>query len=291
MLRRSRLSQATCGSRQGTGHGRVRAGPPPAPAGVLLCPGGDGDEGSDSGDGGGAEGARKGVRPATLSSIEGAALRSAAGLDPEKLKVDVSSGPRRRGEWIRVEVEYEVPVAIPAVSRFFPAVTVSGSAEMRIRARPGGHVRLGLPGDERAGATVVAAALMLVMLLVGVVLHDVAALYGARGKAQTAADAAAKAAGLELPRISGSGTKFRRGGAAVRDAQRLPISSSARMAQGIAISVVTVRVSRRVIFWSWETGKRSSRRPPLLPSTHAPPNSPMTLQSVPRRSQPGPAPP
>ena len=78
------------------------------------------------------EGARKGVETGNPVLIEGAALRSAAGLDPEKLRVDVSSGPRRRGEWIRVEVVYEVPVTIPAVSRFFPAVMVSGSAEMRI---------------------------------------------------------------------------------------------------------------------------------------------------------------
>jgi nucleotide-binding universal stress UspA family protein len=59
--------------------------------------------------------------------------------------------------------------------------------------------------DERAGATLVAAALMVVMLIVGVVLHDVAALYGARGAAQTAADAAAKAAGMELTPYFGVG--------------------------------------------------------------------------------------
>jgi uncharacterized membrane protein len=62
-----------------------------------------------------------------------------------------------------------------------------------------------LCGDERAGATLVAAALVPVMLLVGVVLHDVAAIYGARGTAQTAADAAAKAAGLELTPFFGVG--------------------------------------------------------------------------------------
>jgi TadE-like protein len=78
------------------------------------------------------EGARKGVETGNPVLIEGAALRSATGLDPDKVRVDVSSGPRRRGEWIQVRVEYEVPVAIPAVSRFFPVITVSGSAEMRI---------------------------------------------------------------------------------------------------------------------------------------------------------------
>ncbi len=78
------------------------------------------------------EGARKGVETGNAALIEGAALRSAAGLDSDRLRVEVSSGPRRRGEWIRVEVGYEVPMAFPLAERFFPAVTVSGSAEMRI---------------------------------------------------------------------------------------------------------------------------------------------------------------
>ncbi len=77
------------------------------------------------------EGARKGVETGSVAVIEGAAAR-AAGLDGERLRVKVESGPRRRGEWIRVEVEYDVPVSIPAVQDIFPAVTVRGSAEMRI---------------------------------------------------------------------------------------------------------------------------------------------------------------
>ncbi|RJP26887.1 MAG: hypothetical protein C4536_14885 [Actinobacteria bacterium] len=78
------------------------------------------------------EGARKGVETGNPVLIEGATVRSAAGLDRTRLKVVVESGPRQRGEWVRVEVEYEVPVAIPAIDRFFPAITVRGSAEMRI---------------------------------------------------------------------------------------------------------------------------------------------------------------
>lgn len=78
------------------------------------------------------EGARKGVETGSQVLIEGAAVRAAAGLDREKLRVAVESGPRRRGEWVRVEVEYEVPIAIPVVERFFPRVTVRGRAEMRI---------------------------------------------------------------------------------------------------------------------------------------------------------------
>lgn len=78
------------------------------------------------------EGARKGVETGNTALIEGAAVRSAAGLDRDRLRVAVESGPRKRGEWVHVEVEYEVPVTIPAVGRFLPPVTVRGSAEMRI---------------------------------------------------------------------------------------------------------------------------------------------------------------
>lgn len=78
------------------------------------------------------EGARKGVETGNVALIEGAAARAASGLDQEKLRVRVESGPRKRGEWIKVVVEYEVPVVLPAVGRFFPPVTVSGRAEMRI---------------------------------------------------------------------------------------------------------------------------------------------------------------
>ena len=78
------------------------------------------------------EGARKAVETGNQAMIEGAAARAASGLDQENLRVEVDSGPRRRGEWVRVEVEYDVPVAIPAAERFFPSITVRGSAEMRI---------------------------------------------------------------------------------------------------------------------------------------------------------------
>jgi uncharacterized protein (DUF58 family) len=78
------------------------------------------------------EGARKGVETSNPALIEGAAAKAASGLDSEKLVVNIESGPRKRGEWIRVEVEYEVPVAIPAVQRFFSSIKVKGRAEMRI---------------------------------------------------------------------------------------------------------------------------------------------------------------
>ena len=106
-------------------------------------------------------------------------------------------------------------------------------------------MRPGVIADERAAATLVAAALMAVMLLVGVVLHDIAAVYGARGRAQTAADAAAKAAGLELTPRFGVGNDPR--GAAREAAER----NGARLADcscgaGGRFLWVTVRVSRAV---------------------------------------------
>ena len=102
-----------------------------------------------------------------------------------------------------------------------------------------------LRGDERAGATLVAAVLIPVMLLVGVVLHDVAAIYGARGAAQTAADAAAKAAGLELTPLFGVGSDP--GAAASEYAAR----NGAELVEcsyggGGRYVWVTVRVSREV---------------------------------------------
>ncbi len=60
--------------------------------------------------------------------------------------------------------------------------------------------------DESAGITLVAAALIFMMLITGAVLFDVMAIYRAKGEAQTAADAAAKAAGLELTPCFGVGT-------------------------------------------------------------------------------------
>lgn len=62
-----------------------------------------------------------------------------------------------------------------------------------------------LLAHEAAGITVVAAVMLPAMLLFALVLHDVTILYAARAQAQTAADAAAKAAGLELTPLFGVG--------------------------------------------------------------------------------------
>lgn len=61
--------------------------------------------------------------------------------------------------------------------------------------------------DETAAITLVSAALILVMLMTGAVLFDVMVIYRAKGQAQTAADAAAKAAGLELTPCFGVGNE------------------------------------------------------------------------------------
>jgi secretion/DNA translocation related TadE-like protein len=99
--------------------------------------------------------------------------------------------------------------------------------------------------DDRGGATLVAAALIPVMLVMGVFLHDVAALYGARGEAQTAADAAAKAAGLELTPYFGVGSDpeaAAREFAARNGAELVECSLGGKG----DYMWVTVRVSRRV---------------------------------------------
>lgn len=106
-------------------------------------------------------------------------------------------------------------------------------------------MRTGIVTDERAGATLVAAGLMVVMLVVGIVLHDVTAIYGARGRAQTAADAAAKAAGLELTPFFGVGNDP--SGAARESAARNGAElTECTYGAGGGFLWVTVRVSRGV---------------------------------------------
>jgi hypothetical protein len=106
-------------------------------------------------------------------------------------------------------------------------------------------VRAALVFDEKAGATLVAAALIPLMLLTGLVLHDVTALYGARGQAQTAADAAAKAAGLELTPYFGVGIEPRKAaeGYAARNGSQLLECSIGGFERYMW---VTVSVCRRV---------------------------------------------
>jgi|GEM_PF-1048922 len=102
----------------------------------------------------------------------------------------------------------------------------------------------GLRREERAGVTLVAAVLVPLMLLVGLVLHDVTALYVARSQAQTAADAAAKAAGLELTPLFGVGCDPARAAGDYAARNGAELLSCERGGDGRYLWV-TVRVSRR----------------------------------------------
>ncbi len=97
--------------------------------------------------------------------------------------------------------------------------------------------------DDAGGITLISAALILLMLVSGAVLFDVMALYRAKGEAQTAADAAAKAAGLELTPCFGVGTEPGKAAAlyaALNGARLLSVEAGADGLRGS----VKVRVSR-----------------------------------------------
>lgn len=98
-----------------------------------------------------------------------------------------------------------------------------------------------------------AAALIPVMLLTGIFLHDFAALYRARGEAQTAADAAAKAAGMEIVPLFGVGCEPERAARdyAGRNGSELLECS---IGGGRGYMWVTVRVARRVELLLLERG-------------------------------------
>ncbi len=79
------------------------------------------------------EAARRGVETASEAEIRGVAMQAAAGLSSEALEINVESGPRVRGEWIKVGVAYEVPLVIPVIANLFPDhIRVEGKASMRI---------------------------------------------------------------------------------------------------------------------------------------------------------------
>ncbi len=79
------------------------------------------------------EAARRGVETGSEAEIRAVAGRAAGGLAADRLAVDVESGPRKRGEWLKVAVSYKVPLVLPMIDSLFPSdVTVRGSACMRI---------------------------------------------------------------------------------------------------------------------------------------------------------------
>ncbi len=98
-------------------------------------------------------------------------------------------------------------------------------------------------GDDSAGITLICAALIGIMMLTGAVLFDVMVIYRAKGEAQTAADAAAKAAGLELTPCFGVGTEPEAAAARFAElngAQLISVEVESNGLHGVA----RVRVSR-----------------------------------------------
>lgn len=98
-------------------------------------------------------------------------------------------------------------------------------------------------GTESGGITIICAALIFIMLMTGAVLFDVMVIYRAKGEAQTAADAAAKAAGLELTPCFGVGTEPEAAAARfaeINGAQLIAVQVESDGLHGVA----RVRVSR-----------------------------------------------
>jgi hypothetical protein len=79
------------------------------------------------------EGARKAVETGNQAMIAGAALRAAAGLDPQRMQIEIDCPQRKRGQPVTVRVSYRVPLYLPALGNLFPSeITVRGSATMRV---------------------------------------------------------------------------------------------------------------------------------------------------------------
>jgi len=79
------------------------------------------------------EGARKAVETASGAMIQGAVLKAATGLDPQRLQMAVECPQRRRGQPVTVRVSYRVPLYLPVLGKLFPAdLTVSGASTMRV---------------------------------------------------------------------------------------------------------------------------------------------------------------
>jgi hypothetical protein len=79
------------------------------------------------------EAARRGVETSSEEQVRGVAVRAASGLARDRLEVGIESGPRRKGEWLKVSVAYRVPIVVPLAENVFPRdITVRGSACMRI---------------------------------------------------------------------------------------------------------------------------------------------------------------
>jgi Flp pilus assembly protein TadG len=79
--------------------------------------------------------ARAGARAAAVDPndalVRDAAIRSAPGLDPARVGIDVTRSGER-GQPVRVAVTYEAPVQVPIVGWLFPArIDLHAGATMR----------------------------------------------------------------------------------------------------------------------------------------------------------------
>ncbi len=102
---------------------------------------------------------------------------------------------------------------------------------------------------EKGAITVFSVALIAVMFMLGVFLFDIMAIFRAKGEAQSAADAASKAAGLELTPLFGVGNDPR--GAASRYAKinhAELIGFQTGSYRGMATVTVKVRRHVRTLF-------------------------------------------
>lgn len=81
------------------------------------------------------EGARVGVVGGTDSEITAAVEQAAAGLDKTRLQIEIAppEGGRVRGDSLRVEVNYSVPLVVPLIAELAPnPFPVTAAATMRV---------------------------------------------------------------------------------------------------------------------------------------------------------------
>ena len=78
--------------------------------------------------------AREGARVAAVEADEDAAVeaaRSAAGLDPDRLSVEVGT-PLASGERVRVEIRYRAPIVVPVLSALLDDVVLTATVTVRV---------------------------------------------------------------------------------------------------------------------------------------------------------------
>lgn len=112
-----------------------------------------------------------------------------------------------------------------------------------------GRIRFAALRGEGGSVTIITVVLVVMVLTLGLFLFDMMVLLRARGEAQTAADAAAKAAGLELSPLFGVGNDPRAAAAryAGMNGAELVGCSLGRQA-GLYTVTVTVRVRASTLF-------------------------------------------